>query len=47
MITATALQDLAGFYLDLMGLDVSGVQVDGRTASVGEERPGIEDHLPG
>ena len=33
VITATALQDLAGFYLDLMGLDVSGVQVDGGTAS--------------
>ncbi len=32
VITATALQDLAGFYLDLMGLDVSGVQVDGGTA---------------
>jgi aminopeptidase N len=32
-VTATALQDLAGFYLDLLGLNVSGVQVDGKTAS--------------
>ena len=32
VVTATALQDLAGFYLDLLGLDVSGVQVDGKTA---------------
>jgi len=33
VVTATALQDLAGFYLDLLGLDVSGVQVDGTAAS--------------
>ena len=30
-MTATALQDLAAFYLDLLGLEVSSVQVDGKT----------------
>ena len=40
VITATAAQDLAAFYLDLLGLDVSAVQVDGKTASY--ERNGQE-----
>jgi aminopeptidase N len=32
-LTAKALEDLAGFYLDFIGLDVSTVKVDGNTAS--------------
>jgi aminopeptidase N len=33
VVTATALEDLAAFYLDLVGLKVSAVAIDGKTAS--------------
>jgi aminopeptidase N len=33
VVTATALQDLSGFYLDLLGLDVSEVLVNGQAAA--------------
>jgi aminopeptidase N len=32
VVTATATQDLVVFYLDLVGLEVSAIQVDGKTA---------------
>jgi aminopeptidase N len=39
-VTAKAQEDLVSFYLDLIGLDVSGVQVDGTSAAI--DRSGQE-----
>jgi aminopeptidase N len=40
VVTAKAVQDLSAFYLDLIGLDVSAIEVDGKTAAY--ERSGQE-----
>jgi aminopeptidase N len=46
VVTATALEDLAGFNLDLMGLDVSQVQVNGKTASYGRSGQELQVTCP-